>query len=191
MNESLVPYITLFIGAILGLGTSFAASFLAHRQTISLRLLDQFLEVRKELVNEVIELVNLDSLSTLTEAQRTARRDVIAKLYYKHFDFLPQQVLNALALLRVALSQASMGPYGIEGNSIVRMPEDKICEFVNCCSVFDNAKYLAVVALKSKKEDLRDTEVVKLHARFVLYALNSFVSIADLSTMTTKLRKMR
>jgi hypothetical protein len=47
MNQIILPIATLVLGTLLGLVTTLIASAMGHRKTVELRLLDQFLEVRK------------------------------------------------------------------------------------------------------------------------------------------------
>ena len=100
MGNATLPLLTLLLGAMLGLASSLVALFVSHRRTIGLRLLDQFFEVRKELVEAVSALSNLSSTEEFEENRLIEHRRVIAKLYYEHFDFLPEPVADALVLFR-------------------------------------------------------------------------------------------
>jgi hypothetical protein len=53
-----VTLLAAIIGALLGLLSTFWVSSIRHRQDVTLRLLDQYFEVRKEVVSVVSELSN-------------------------------------------------------------------------------------------------------------------------------------
>jgi hypothetical protein len=189
MNNVALPILTLILGTVLGLISSLIASFITHRRTISVRLLDQFLEVRKELINTISTLSNLTTNEEFHAKRRAKHRDAVTELYYKHFDFLPTPVLDALVLLSVALAEPAHGPYKIQKGTIVRRQESEIIALIDRCLIFTNAKLFARMALKSRQQKIREIEIIKLHARNVLYTLNEYASISDLSSETKRFKK--
>src|SRR5437870_7016766 len=130
MGNVTLPLLTLLLGAMLGLASSLVALFVSHRRTIGLRLLDQFFEVRKELVEAVSALSNLSSTEEFEENRLIEHRRVIAKLYYEHFDFLPEPVADALVLLHAALTNPDRGPYFAStrrGHTSERFRRNPVC----------------------------------------------------------------
>jgi hypothetical protein len=188
MNE-LLPVITLVLGALLGLLTSVFTSAIQHRRTVVLKLLEQFLEVRKEVVNAISPFTNLDLKSNMTTESRIKHRDTVAELYYRHFDFLPLPVLDSMVRLQTCLDDPSKGPYAKQDNAIVSMSDADLPGFVQECSLIANSWYHAPLALKSKNPMVRENQAMKLHARHVLYTMNKYASIDDLLKMVGSLRK--
>src|SRR5262245_55380683 len=138
MSNVTLPLLTLLIGAMLGVASSLLTLFVTHRRTIGLRLLDQFFEVRKELVEAVSPLSDLRSTEGLKEDCLIKHRRLIAKLYYEHFDFLPEPVADAVVLLHAALTNPDRGPYSLQQGGIVRMNHSDVVSFVERCSRFKN-----------------------------------------------------
>lgn len=188
MNIYLLSALSAIGGATLGLLSTMLIASFQHRQSVTLRLLDQYLEVRKEMVDTVSELTSLDINQELAAENRNAYRDSISKLFYKHYDFLPKDVLDALILLYVCLNKP--GLYTIKNNYIISMHESEFIPFIESCCLFRNTAYLAALALKSKSSVIRGNEAINLHARCVLYTFNKFNSIDDLLKMIKKLKKI-
>jgi hypothetical protein len=185
----LLPILTATIGALLGLLSALWLSSKRQRQDITLKLLDQYFEIRKEIVNVVSDLSNLKVRDDLDYVRRAEYRDLISKLFYKHYDFLPRPVLDSMTLLYVCLSEPEGGPYIVRDGVVVTMNDSEVIRFIDDCSLFVNTKYLAPLALRSTNLKIKANQVVILHARQVLYTLNKFASIEDLLEMTKRLKK--
>jgi hypothetical protein len=189
MSSFLLPLFSLVVGALLGLLSTVLASSIRQRHDVTLRLLDQYLQVRKEIVEAVSDLSNLDIRESFDIERRKEYRDSISKLYYKHYDFLPEAVLESLIILNVCLSNPNNGLYIIKEKAVVHMDDTEVIPFIESCGLFNNTKFLAPLALKSKNPTIRDNQAIILHARHVLYTLNKFASIEDLLSMTKKFKK--
>lgn len=185
----ILPLLAATIGALFGLFSTLWVSSRRQRQDITLKLLDQYFEIRKEIVNVVSELSNLRVRDELDPIDRVRYRDEVSKLFYKHYDFLPEPVLDSMTLLYVCLSEPAAGPYIIRDGAVVAMNDSDVMRFIDECSLFANTKYLAPLALKSSIPTIRANQAVILHARSVLYTLNKFASIEDLLEMTKRLKK--
>lgn len=183
------PLLLLVIGAALGLLSSLAVSSLGQRQAVILRLLDQYLEVRKEIVDTVSDLTTPDRNEALPEEVRLKYRDSVAKLFYKHFDFLPHQVLDALLLLHTALANPDGRLFKVHNFTILPLDESEIPSFVSACSMYKNGELIVSLALKSSNPVVRSNLGISLHARYVLYTLNKFASLDEMMSITSKFRK--
>lgn len=173
----------------MGFFSTALASIIRQRQDITLRLLDQYFQVRKEVVDIVSKISSLHLREQIDSDRRNEYRDSIITLYYKHYDFLPKPVLDSLTLLYTCLAEPDEGPYTIKNNAIVMIEECDLFSFIEACSVFENTKYLAPLALKSKNPTVRANQVIILHARYVLFTLNKFTGIKELLAMTKKFKK--
>jgi hypothetical protein len=189
-TKILLPIILILLGAVVGMLSSVLTSAREQRQGVSMKLLDQYLEVRKDVVQAVSDLTNLGTLHEMSHVTRTEYRDRVSKLFYMHYDSLPKPVLDALILLHVALDRPEQGPYGIVDDTILPMPESQLSAFVQSCSFFRNATFSAPLALNSRNPVVRSNQVIKLHARSVLTTLNQFSSVDDLLELAKKLKKV-
>lgn len=189
MNQTLLSVLSLMAGAGLGLASSLLVSFFKQRQTVVLRLLDQYLEVRKDLVDTISDLTHIPNTTKLTEERRGELQDKIARLFYRHYDFLPREVLDALLLLNVCLSDTSGKLYELVENVVIPMDSERAASFIERCSIYRNAQLIAPVALRSKEATVRYNQAAKLHARHVLYTLNQFASLKDFMKMASRFPK--
>lgn len=191
MSSYLIPLLSAALGALFGILTSFLTSSLRQRQDITLRLMDQYFEVRREIVNTVSELSDLSLRTPLGLKYRNAQIDAVSKLFYKHYDFLPKPVLESLILLQVCLQRADGKLCKFDKDAITLMEDRDVTQFIESCALFKNSKYIAALALKSDDITIKTNQAIVLHARNVLYCLNAYVSVHDLIGMTKKLKKDR
>lgn len=189
MDPMTLPLLTLVGGGILGFFSSIVLLSIRQRQDIALKVLDQYLSVRREVVCTVAELADLDLLAEVGDEKLVQHKKRVAQMYYHHFDLLPAPVLNAMVLLHVCLARPDGGPYKIQGDVVCPMTEEEVIEFIRQCSLFANARYLAPLALNSPDRAVRVAQVVRLHSRHVLYTLNEFATVAGLLDLTRGLRK--
>jgi hypothetical protein len=189
MSSYLVPLISVVVGTFLGLFTSLLTSSVRQRQDVTLRLLDEYFQVRKELVDAITDLANMNIRDQLDSSRRAEYRYLVSRLFYKHYDFLPKEVLQAMTLLYVCLNSPSSGLFTLRGKGILPMKDEEVIPFIESCSLYDNTKYLAPLALKSDDPTIRGNQALILHARNVLYTLNKYASIKNLLRMTKELKK--
>ena len=189
MKTFLLPLLSLIVGASLGLFSSLLISSIRQRHTVTLRLLDQFFEVRKEVVDILSELVDIPRHKYLEEQELDDYRRAVSKLYFKHYDFLPPQVVEALLILHASIIDGTGKLYKLHNGAVIPRPFDEYSSFINECSRFRNTRIYAKQALESKRVETRRNEAIKIHAQNVLYNLNKFASRKDLLAMTKNLRK--
>jgi hypothetical protein len=137
----------------------------------------------------VCKLANLPTNEEFADEVRIAKRNEVVKIYYRKFDFLPKQVLDSLMLLEIALDNPDRGPYKLEGNCIIPLLKTEIVQFIEDCTIIENGKYSACIMLNSNNDNVVKNEVIRLHARKVLYTLNKFATIGRYMTLTQDLRK--
>ena len=180
-DNLVAPMLTLLIGALLGLASSWFVANMKQKQTISLRLLDQYFEVRKDIVDTLVGLSNLSIYTPLSAKQRDDYRKAISKMIFKHYDFLPREVVDSLHLLYATLSDRRGRLYTLRGNAILPMERDEGVTFARASSsMYLNATILARAALDSSQPSIRCNQAVQLHARDVLQTLNEYASVGVL-----------
>lgn len=189
MVGNVLPLAALIIGALLGFFSSLVVSFLKHRRLIALRLIDQYFEARKAVTKKISPLTNIELDVEFSADSRIEFRNTVARLYYLHYDFLPREILDRLTLLDTCLCDPDNGPYGVVKGSIVALESKQISEFIQTTSDYKGAMLYASMALNTKKRVIRQNQVIKLHARSVLHALNNYTSISDLLSMIKRLKK--
>lgn len=189
MTKIILPMFLAVLGALLGLFSTMLISFRHQRQNVIMKLLDQYLEVRKHVVEVVSDLANLSDLEQMDPVKRGSLGNSVSKLFYMHFDFLPKPVLDALILLNVSLHHPEGGPYCVINNTILPMPKTGIPPFVEQCSLSRNAKINAILALSGGSSLVRTNTVIKLHARTVLFVMNDFSTADELLQLEKQMRK--
>lgn len=191
MSNYFIPLLSAAIGALLGILSSFLSSSLRQRQDITLRLMDQYFEVRREIVTAVCELSDLNLREPLDLQCRNDHADAVSKLFYKHYDFLPKPVLESLILLQVCLTRSDGKVYKFADDVVMLMEEADTVRFIESCALFKNSRYIAAIALKSNDITIRTNQATVLHARNVLNCLNEYASVRELVKMIGQLKKDR
>lgn len=187
MSVVLIPIATLVLGAFLGFLSTLYLASQRHRNEIQLRIIDQYLAVRKELAEVASKLTYLEK--PLGDSERLTLQETVAAFFYKHYDFLPVPVLDSLALLRVTLSKYDGVVYGVKDKAILPLAASEVARFIDGCSHFRNAKLSAPIALAGRDTERRAREAVKLQAKNLLTQLNTYVSIEDFLALPRQLKK--
>jgi len=189
MNSILLPLLSLAVGATLGLGSSILVSSIKQRQTVTLRLIDQFFEVRKEIVDVLSQLSDLNIHEQFTDQQLTVFQQAVSKLYYKHYDFLPPEVVESLLVLHACLKNGKGKLYKVHDEFVAQMSAKESEEFISKNSRFRNTRIFAKQVFKVAKNEVKRNQAIKLHAQHVLYTLNNYVTKEKLLELTKNLRK--
>lgn len=189
--KELLPLFTLIAGAILALLSTLAASYIQHRRIFAVKLLEQYLVVRQDVAATVAPLTNIKNELQLSPETWQKHKDSISMLYYQHFDFLPESVLNSLVRLQTCIENPGIGPISIKNNAISEMTKEEVPEFILECSLLQNAAFFAPIALTSSNPIVRRNYAVKLHARHVLFQMNKFASINSLLNLDRTMQKKR
>ena len=189
--KELLPVFTLIAGALLALLSTLVASYIQHRRIFAVKLLEQYLVVRQDVAATVAPLTNIKSDLQLSPETWQEHKDSISMLYYRHFDFLPESVLNSLVRLQTCIENPDIGPIAITNNVISAMTKEDIPEFIEECTLLHNATLFAPIALTSSNPIVRRNYAVKLHARHVLFQMNKFASINSLLNLERTMQKNR
>jgi len=186
MDSPIAAAALLTAGALLGYLSSLALARAQHRQALTLRVADEYFAARRELVEIVSKFADVNLLREMSPAERETNANAIGNLFYKNFDLLPRPVLDRLMLLHVALRSPVNGPYCLMKAAVTRMPREEFASFVKRCSIFTNSSLFAPLALSSSNQTIRGNQVVKLHARDVLYTLSVYSSVDELSSLARR-----
>ncbi len=189
--KDLLPVFTLIAGAILALLGTLVASYIQHRRIFAVKLVEQYLVVRQDVAATVAPLTNIKNELKLSPEIWQEHKDSISMLYYRHFDFLPESVLNSLVRLQTCIENPDIGPVAIRNNTISAMTKEEMPEFIEECSLLQNASFFAPIALTSNNPVVRHNYAVKLHARHVLFQMNKFASINSLLNLEKTMQKNR
>jgi hypothetical protein len=191
MVDYLLPLASVAVGALLGLTSTVIASSFRQRQDIRSRFLDHYFQIRKEIVDVVADLANLDHKlrESLEPDQVAAYRAAVSKLFYNNYDLLPEAVLHSLSLLDACLSTYNGRLYTLEGTKIVTMKSHEATALIRAISLYENTRKMAPTNLCHKNPVIRANQAVALQARNVLYTLNRFTTARDLLALTKVLKK--
>jgi hypothetical protein len=185
----LVPLLTLILGAGLG----FLSSLLLerHRQanTVAAKVIDVYLDLRKQLCEKVGELagLRLDALPTPAELQ--AKREAISSLYYRFYDFTPKRVLQELNCLYACLGDRENRLYVIRNDELRLAREEDTAALIEDTSLLGNFRFYALVPLKSGDRDARRAASINYQARRVLHVINQDLTIRSLLQWSRSPRK--
>jgi hypothetical protein len=152
---------------------------------------EEMLRARNDVAATVCELANLPIRGKPDLAQLAKCRDAVATLYYKFFDFLPAPVLDSLILLEVCLEHPQGGPYCLTDRRVLPIQKCDLASFIDNCTSIENGKYSAAIILTSNNPDATKLEVIRLHARHVLFTLNRLASLQTYMTVVENLQKGR
>jgi hypothetical protein len=187
--KEILPILMLIAGTVLGLLSSLFASAIQYRRTLEVKLFEQYLSARQNVAEVLAPLTNADVLSAMSRETRLQARDSVAILYYRHFDFLPIEVLDSLVRLQTAIDHPEGGPISLNDGMVAPMERQDIPKFIDECSLLKNSSFFACIVLNSSDEEAKRIHVIKLHAQHVLFQMNKFASIDRLKNIQSTMSK--
>jgi hypothetical protein len=185
----LFPLATLVVGAAIGLISSLFLEKCRRMGDVSARLLDSYLELRKELCSELSDLANLRIGEPLAPEGLIDSRDRISRLYFQYYDFLPSRVLGELNCLYMCLTDRENRIFVARGDKLAPASDDEIRSLILEISPLVNFRRIAMYPLKSADLDIRRAASVNYHARYVLRILNEDMEVRSLLRWSRSLRK--
>lgn len=186
---TLLPIITLMIGAILGALSNLLIESYRQTQNISEKIIEQHFKIRQEICDEICLLANLQIENMPDRDTLLFIRNNISKLFFKYYDFLPKPVLQELNCLYACLTDKNNRIFFIRNNEISILEEADLESFIKNISLVDNFKYFALISLRSDNVDLRRSASINYQARNVLVAINEHLNIRELLRWSKDLRK--
>ncbi len=181
--------VLIIIGVVLGFISSAILSRIQDKQIVSRKLIEQYFVFRVELVTLLSKLADPDYHEYPNAEMRRSYRKELAQITYKHYDYIPIEVLHSLILLHAALSGKRGHIYQMSNRTVKPIDIENIEQFVAQTSFTENARVYSLKALKSRNENVRNIEAIRIHARFALETLNENSRPKELMKITKQFRK--
>jgi len=188
MNTAIAQATATLIAALLTAVIALRLGTRQHKHFLLGRIADEYVLIRKAIVNVVAELSDLRHTDDLTLERRIAYRDSVSRVFYEHYDLLPRDIRNALILLHASLQDPAKGPFCINAGRIEPLPHSGYVRFVERCNDFVNMRATSMLTLRSGNQIVRRNEVVRLHARNVLRTMSSTASLFQLLNLAEEVQ---
>lgn len=187
--QLIIPLISVTLVAILGFVSNILIFRINQKQSISNKIIEQYFKIRDEITNKISDLATLKTIADVEiESIDMASAD-ISKLYYKHYDFLPIEVLNDILCLHSTLINKDNKIYRIRDKSIYEIEENELEDYIQSTSDISDSKYYTYCMLKSKDIKVRRATCINLQARKVLNTMNKFFTLDKLIYWEKYIRK--
>ena len=191
----MLPLVTLILGWLLGLSSSMVLERIRHKNVFQTKIFDQYLKVREEIVGAISGLMSLvrESEDHIDYSIMKEYSEKVTELYYRHYDFLPEDVLFELICLYSCLAKKGRNLYrcDLKGRVASLDPNDAaaLSEFLEKLSLVSNLRYYYPQAIKSRSEIRRTKAIIQLQCFKVGAVLNSFFRVSELMSWGKYLRK--
>ena len=160
-----------------------------QRNTLTVRILEQYFKIREDICDEISELTNLQIGALLDDEFLDNKRGKLSRYYYKYYDFLPKDVLQALNCLHACLSDERNRIFVCRENTLYPIRDTEIEDFIEQISLVRNFKYYALVPLNSSDSNTRKSASINYQARYVLRIVNANFTLSSLMNWIKKLPK--
>lgn len=183
MNEFL-PILTLIIGSVGTLLVNKALSSSRERHEVTLKVIDEFLKMRKavdEAVGQIATLATSGALDPSEESKIGELRTSVSQLFYTYYDLLPRSSLDDLVCLFYSLGDRKGRVYTVKNGLISALYDDpEIVATMQSISHYRNEKINNLTALKSDTDKVRYNGAISFHARKILFSFSRSLSIENL-----------
>lgn len=171
-----LPLITLIIGAVLGFLSQVLITRLQARQKVSDKVLDHYLNIRRDICRELSKLLILDYKEISQEFLKSSR-DRLAEIYFENFDFLPREVLDELNCLIVCLADRRHRIYRIINGSILPLESSKLIPFIRSVSLVENNRVATLMYINHPNDIFKHVASIRCQVRCVLISINKYFRI--------------
>ena len=126
MNQT-NDFFLLLVGTLLGVISSYLTLQFTRRENINQKLLEQYFKMREKIGSIISFLTTMNTHHDMTEEVRKKVQEDLYKVTYENYDFLPNEVLDALITLYVCLERYRGELYKVENKKIIVVKDkDKI-----------------------------------------------------------------
>ncbi|GAA2613084.1 hypothetical protein SMC26_14285 [Actinomadura fulvescens] len=189
MIAVVLPLATLALGAGLGFVSSIVLESRRQANGIATKIIEGYLELRKELCAEVATLASLRVGAAPAVEDLAAKQDAISHLYYRFYDFTPKRVLQELNCLYACLGDRENRIYVIRDDNLRLADEAETAALIQEISLLGNFKHYALLPLASSDPMIRRAASINYQARRVLHVINQDLNIRALHRWSRSPRK--
>jgi hypothetical protein len=171
MANYFLPLISVIIGAALTLFSSWLISRIRQKDSIKNKMIDQFFEVRKEIVDVISSLANIKSNKNISDEDFENYSLSVSKLFFKNYDLLPSAVSQAMLTLHACIENGDGKYFKIQNSKVLPMTQVETKEFITNSPLIKNTKVFGLIALNSTDPNVRRNYAIKIHAQHVINQL--------------------
>lgn len=189
----LTNLLTLLIGGILGLLSGLILERQRKEQALTDKLFERYLLVREELTEVLGDLASLKLEPDYTGMDLNRAAQTISKLFYRHYDFLPANVLRELNCLYRCLAAQGKHIYIVSSdNSIVRLDttdRQQFEQFAAALSLVENIRNVLPIYYEQETGQSHPAINVNLQARKVIRTINQHFQFKSMLVWSRTLTK--
>jgi hypothetical protein len=178
--QLIISLISIVLVSSLGLISNILIIRINQKQSISSKIIEQYLKIREEISDVISDLAALRTIGCFELESINNVSMNISKLYYKHYDFLPIEVLDDILCLHSTLIDKDNRIYRIKNKNIYIIEEIELEGYIESTSSIPNSKYFTYSLLKSNDDSVRRATCINLQARKALNTMNEFFTLANL-----------
>lgn len=180
MNDNLsLTIFSVVLVALFGLISNILIIQINQKKDVNSKLIEQYLKIREDLCVILSDLINLKDINNV-DFNNLSR--LVEKLFYKHYDFIPKEVLDELLCLQVILQSEYGHLFRIINKKLVIIDNDdsEIKNYLEDISFVEAAKLFYYVQLKNADVESRKVLIINLQAKKVLYKMNDYFTLSNL-----------
>lgn len=186
---TVLPMSALLIGAMLGLFSSLLLENRRQANGVAAKIIETYLEIRRELCDQLSDLAALRTETVPSGEELLAKRDAVANLIYRYYDFMPKRVIQEMTCLYACLGDRENRIFVVRDNELRLANEREVMSMIADISLLENSKFYALVPLRSDDRATRRAASIRSQARRVLTVLNQDLTIRALLSWSRSLRK--
>lgn len=188
----LSPVVYLVLGAFFGYVLDIRKNYKKKHTDYNMTIFDIYRVASAEIIKELTPLVSLSLKHRgFTAEQLIEWRKIISELYFKHYTYLPQIVLNEMNCLHSCIQSGGKNLYCIKNEN-----EIKICAKEEAMDLFDDTALVGSERKRIKKlideytlEQLGESLKINLQARRVIRIIAAIFEEKSINDWGTILKK--
>ena len=190
--KALSPLIGVILGAFIGYALDICKNNKKRNADYNMAIIDMYKEISSEIIETISPLASLSLRHrSFTSEQLDEWRKKISELYFKHYTYLPQSVLNEMNCLHSCIQTGGKKLYCVKnGNEI------KPCEKEDVVDLFDDTALVGGERERIKDlvetysvDRLSESLKINLQARRVIRVVAAIFENSTINEWNTMLKK--
>lgn len=188
----LSPIVCLVLGTFIGYVLDIRKNYKMKHTDYNMTIFDIYRGASAEIIKELTPLVSLSLKHRgFTAEQLNEWRKIISELYFKHYTYLPQIVLNEMNCLHSCIQSGGKDVFCIKNDNEIKIcaEEDVIDLFDDTALVGSERKRIKELIYEYSIEQLSESLKINLQARRVIRIVAAIFEDKTINDWDTILKK--
>lgn len=176
---------TILIGVLLGSALGFLTQSYLARVSLRSKILESLVNRYLSARDEVCAIVASCTIGVNSSDSKWVRskQDSLCLIYYKYYDYIPQEVIRELICLQACLADQENRLFEVRDNELCPVTQSQLPIFCDHIALLSNIAHALYYNLHNGTSESIRGNRIEYQARHVLVMVNRYFTEANLSSL--------